>query len=49
LAAGAADAGGGGAVAGGIWRDRKDVADVAAHVRTLREPHYSRDGSRNEP
>lgn len=33
----------------GIWRDREDMADVAAYVRKLREPRYKRDGSRNEP
>ena len=33
----------------GIWRDREDVADVAAYVRKLRQPRYNRDGSRNEP
>ena len=32
----------------GIWRDREDMADVAAYVRKLRAPRYSRDGSRNE-
>lgn len=32
----------------GIWRDREDLADVAAYVRKLREPRYNRDGSRNE-
>ncbi len=33
----------------GIWRDREDVADVAAYVRKVRQPRYNRDGSRNEP
>jgi hypothetical protein len=33
----------------GIWRDREDMADVAAYVRKIREPRYNRDGSRNEP
>lgn len=33
----------------GIWRDREDMADVAAYVRRIREPRYNRDGSRNEP
>ncbi len=33
----------------GIWRDREDVADVAAYIRKLREPRYKRDGSRNVP
>ncbi len=32
----------------GIWRDREDMAGVAAYVRSLREPRYNRDGSRNE-
>ncbi len=32
----------------GIWRDREDMADVAAYVRKLRQPRYNRDGSRNE-
>ncbi len=33
----------------GIWRDRDDVADVAAYARKLRESRYKRDGSRSEP
>ena len=33
----------------GIWRDREDMADVAAYVRKIRQPRYNRDGSRNEP
>jgi hypothetical protein len=33
----------------GIWRDREDMADVAAYVRKTRQPRYNRDGSRNEP
>ncbi|MGD9585050.1 MAG: hypothetical protein AB7V26_15470 [Lysobacterales bacterium] len=33
----------------GIWRDREDLADVAAHVRRLRAPRYHRDGSPNGP
>ena len=33
----------------GIWRDREDMADVAAYARKLREPRYHRDGSRNRP
>jgi hypothetical protein len=33
----------------GIWRDRDDLADVAAYMRRLRQPRYGRDGSRNEP
>lgn len=32
----------------GIWRDRTDMTDVAAHVRKIRQPRYSRDGSRDE-
>ena len=30
----------------GIWRDREDMPDVAAYLRSLREPRYKRDGSR---
>ena len=33
----------------GIWRDRGDMADVAAYVRKIRQPRYHRDGCRNEP
>lgn len=33
----------------GIWRDREDMADVAAYVRKIRQPRCNRDGSRNEP
>ena len=33
----------------GIWRDREDMSDVQAYVRKLREPRYSRDGTRNAP
>ena len=32
----------------GIWRDREDLADMAAYVRKIRQPRYNRDGSRNE-
>ena len=32
----------------GIWRDREDMADVAAYVSTIRAGRYSRDGSRIE-
>lgn len=32
----------------GIWRDREDMSDVAAHLRKLRAPRYNRDGSRAE-
>ena len=31
-----------------IWRDREDMADVAAYVRKIRQPRYNRNGSRNE-
>jgi diaminopimelate decarboxylase len=33
----------------GIWRDREDMADVAAYVRKIRQPRFNPDGSRNEP
>ena len=33
----------------GIWRDREDMADVAAYIRRIRAPRFNRDGSRNEP
>lgn len=32
----------------GMWRDREDMADVAAYVRGIREPRFNWDGSRNE-
>ena len=32
----------------GMWRDREDMADVAAYVRKLRAPRYLPDGSRND-
>ncbi len=32
----------------GIWRDREDMADVAAYMRKIRQPRYNRDGSRDE-
>lgn len=32
----------------GIWRDREEMADVAAYVRRIRAPRFNRDGSRNE-
>ena len=32
----------------GIWRDREDLPDVAAHPRKLCAPRYNRDGSRSE-
>ena len=33
----------------GIWRDRQDMTDVADYVRHIREPRYTRDGSRKQP
>jgi hypothetical protein len=33
----------------GIWRDREDMADVAAYMRKIRQPRDHRDGSRSEP
>jgi hypothetical protein len=33
----------------GIWRDREDMADVAAYVSKIRQSRYIRDRSRNEP
>jgi hypothetical protein len=33
----------------GMWRDRQDMADVAAYVRRIRAPRFKRDGSRDEP
>ena len=33
----------------GMWRDRDDMADVAAYVRHIRAPRFDRNGSRNEP
>jgi len=32
----------------GIWRDHEGAADVAAYVRNIRQPRYSRDSSRND-
>ena len=32
----------------GMWADRKDMADVQAYVRKLREPRYSHDGTRRK-
>ena len=32
----------------GIWRDREDMADVAAYIRRVRAPRFGRDGSRND-
>ena len=31
----------------GMWRDRKDMADVEGYIRKLRAPRYNSDGSRN--
>ena len=31
----------------GIWRDRDDMSDVAAHVRALRQSRYQPDGAHN--
>lgn len=33
----------------GMWRDREDMADVAAYIRRIRAPRFNADGSRNEP
>jgi hypothetical protein len=33
----------------GMWRDREDMADVAAYVRHIRAPRFDRNGTRNEP
>ena len=33
----------------GMWRDREDMADVAAYIRKIRAPRLNPDGSRNEP
>ena len=30
----------------GMWRDREDLTDVAAHVRQLRSPRPNADGAR---
>jgi hypothetical protein len=32
----------------GIWRDREDMADVAAYLRKIRAPRYPRNGTRND-
>lgn len=32
----------------GMWRDREDMADVAAYVRRIRAARFSSDGSRDE-
>jgi antitoxin (DNA-binding transcriptional repressor) of toxin-antitoxin stability system len=31
----------------GMWKDRKDMADVAAYVRKLREPRFNFDDFRH--
>ena len=33
----------------GMWRDREDMADVAAYIRRIRAPRFNRDGSRKKP
>jgi hypothetical protein len=33
----------------GMWRDREDMADVAAYTRRIRAPRFKRDGSRDKP
>ena len=32
----------------GMWRDREDMADVAAYVRNIRAPRFNRSGSGDE-
>jgi len=32
----------------GMWRDRKDMADVAGYVRTLRASRFNDDGTRRD-
>jgi hypothetical protein len=32
----------------GMWRDREDVADVPAYVRSIRASRFNDDGSRRE-
>jgi hypothetical protein len=32
----------------GMWRDREDMADVAAYVRKLRASRFNEDGTRRE-
>ena len=32
----------------GMWRDRQDMADVAAYIRRIRAPRFKRDGSRRK-
>lgn len=33
----------------GMWRDREEMADVAAYLRKIRAPRFNPDGTRNEP
>ena len=33
----------------GMWRDREDMADVAAYIRRIRAPRFNRNGSRDKP
>jgi hypothetical protein len=33
----------------GMWRDREDMADVAAYIRRIRAPRFNRNGSRKKP
>ena len=33
----------------GMWRDREDVADVAAYVRRIRASRFNPDDSQNQP
>ena len=32
----------------GMWGDREDMADVAAYIRRIRAPRFTRDGSRRK-
>lgn len=32
----------------GIWRDREDMADLAAYVHKIRQPRFNRDAPRND-
>lgn len=32
----------------GMWQDREDMADVAAYVRSIREPRFNHDGTRRK-
>jgi hypothetical protein len=33
----------------GMWRDREDMADVAAYIRRIRASRFNRDDSSSEP